>query len=72
MLGLELIDPETGGPATELAGRLILRALGRGWIFLADGPAANILAFTPPLTIGEHLLERVTDTIDLLLRELLA
>ncbi len=72
MLGLELTDPETGGPATELAGRVVLESLRRGWIVLADGPGGNILALTPPLTIGEQLLDRTTETLDVLLGELLA
>lgn len=72
MLGLELVDPATGEPATELAGRIVLESLRRGWILLADGPGANVLAFTPPLTIAEPLLERATETLDAILGELLA
>ena len=72
MLGLELVDPDSGGPATELAGRVVLESLRRGWIVLADGPGANVLSFTPPLTVGEHLLERAVETLDRILDELLA
>jgi 4-aminobutyrate aminotransferase/(S)-3-amino-2-methylpropionate transaminase len=67
LLGLELADPGSGEPATELAGRVVMGALGRGWIVLADGPAANIIALTPSLTISEELLFRATELLDELL-----
>lgn len=67
MLGLELVEPDSGRPASELARRVVMGALGRGWILLADGPHANILALTPPLTIATDLLERATETLDELL-----
>lgn len=67
MLGLELVEPDTGGPATERCLRLVTDALRRGWIVLPDGATANILSLTPPLTIGEALLERATETLDELL-----
>ncbi|MFW6089922.1 MAG: aminotransferase class III-fold pyridoxal phosphate-dependent enzyme, partial [Gemmatimonadota bacterium] len=72
MLGLELVDPASGRPATELASRLVHEALRRGWIVLPDGPDASILSFTPPLTIAEALLERATTMLDEALTELLA
>jgi 4-aminobutyrate aminotransferase/(S)-3-amino-2-methylpropionate transaminase len=72
MLGLELVDPESGRPATELAGHLVREALRRGWIMLPEGPDASILSFTPPLTIAEPLLERATAMLDESLTELLA
>ena len=70
MLGVELIDPDAGGPATSLAGRVVVEALREGWIVLADGPAANVLSLTPPLTIAETLLDHFTATLDGLLGRL--
>lgn len=67
MLGLELVEPDTGGPATERCLRLVNEALHRGWIVLPDGATANILSLTPPLTIGEALLQRATEALDELL-----
>ncbi|MDH3427164.1 MAG: aminotransferase class III-fold pyridoxal phosphate-dependent enzyme, partial [Gemmatimonadota bacterium] len=67
LVGVELIDPETGAPATKLAGRIVREALGRGWILLADGPSANVIALTPPLTISRELLVRATEMLDDLL-----
>ncbi|HSM09702.1 MAG TPA: aminotransferase class III-fold pyridoxal phosphate-dependent enzyme [Gemmatimonadota bacterium] len=72
MLGLELADPDSGRPATELTGRLVHAALRRGWIVLPDGPDASVLSFTPPLTIAEPLLERATAMLEESLTELLA
>lgn len=70
MLGVELADPGTGRPATEVAGQIVVESLRRGWIVLADGPAANVVSLTPPLTIAEALLERFADTLDALLAKL--
>ncbi len=67
MLGVELIEPATGEPATERASRIVLEALRRGWILLADGPSANVLALTPPLTISRELLMEATRLLDELL-----
>lgn len=67
LLGLELVDPDTNEPATALAARVVLEALRHGWIVLADGPAANVLALTPPLTISPELLDRATELLDRLL-----
>lgn len=67
MLGIELADPESGEPATERAGEIVREALRRGWILLSDGPAANVLALTPPLTIDPRLLTRATAMLDDLL-----
>jgi 4-aminobutyrate aminotransferase-like enzyme len=72
MLGLELVDPASGRPATKLTCRLVHEALRHGWIVLPDGPDASILSFTPPLTIAESLLERATAMLDESLTELLA
>ena len=68
MLGLELVDPSSGEPASDLAGRVVLCALTRGWIVLADGPDSNVLALTPPLTISADLLGRATELLDEALR----
>lgn len=67
MLGVELVEPETGEPATERARRIVVEALRRGWILLADGPFANVLALTPPLTISRELLAEATSLLDALL-----
>jgi len=53
MLGLE-VTTRSGAPDTELALSLIHRALADGLLLLADGPASNVLSFTPPFCIADE------------------
>jgi 4-aminobutyrate aminotransferase-like enzyme len=55
MTGIELTLPN-GKPATQLALNAIKTLLQRGYIFLPEGEHANIISFTPPLTISESQL----------------
>ena len=55
MAGIELTLPD-GRPATELALGAIKALLRRGFIFLPEGEHANIISFTPPLTITRSQL----------------
>ncbi len=55
--GVELLN-ENGSPATELSLRIIKKLLHRGFIFLPEGEHANVISFTPPLTISEAQLRR--------------
>ena len=55
MAGLELWK-EDGTPATELSLRTIKLLIQRGFIFLPEGEHANVISFTPPLTISERQL----------------
>jgi 4-aminobutyrate aminotransferase-like enzyme len=45
-----------GSPATDFALRIMKAMLERRFIMLCDGEYANVLTFTPPLTIREHEL----------------
>ena len=56
MAGLELLLP-SGSPATALALQAIKSMLHRGFILLPEGEHANIISFTPPLTITERQLQ---------------
>ncbi len=51
MAGLELTDSK-GRPATAAALAIIKRLLHKGLIFLPEGEQANVISFTPPLTIS--------------------
>lgn len=51
MAGLELQTRE-GKPATEASLAAIKDLLARGYIFLPEGEHANVISFTPPLTIS--------------------
>ena len=62
MVGLELRRAD-GPPATEEALRAIKAMLHRGYILLPEGEHANVLSFTPPLTISEAQLQRVVRTL---------
>ena len=59
MAGLELTLPD-GKPATQIALDAIKTLLHRGYIFLPEGEHANVISFTPPLTItGTQLAKAV-------------
>ena len=57
MVGIELTLPN-GKPATQIALDAIKKLLHRGFIFLPEGEHANVISFTPPLTITQAQLER--------------
>lgn len=56
LVGLELKQLEAT-PATKLALRLVKQLLHRGFIFLPEGEHANVISFTPPLTITTRQLD---------------
>jgi 4-aminobutyrate aminotransferase-like enzyme len=58
MLGVELVDAKSQ-PATDLAIRLMKKALRDGIILLADSPASNVLSFSPPFGITAEELDFV-------------
>jgi 4-aminobutyrate aminotransferase-like enzyme len=55
LVGLEL-RTKSGVPATAESLAVIKSLLRRGFIFLPEGEHANVIAFTPPLTITEAQL----------------
>jgi 4-aminobutyrate aminotransferase-like enzyme len=57
MAGLELTLPD-GKPATQLALGAIKSLLQRGYVFLPEGEHANVISFTPPLTITQAQLTK--------------
>src|SRR5690606_18277822 len=62
--GVELVeDRATRRPATALARRVADAALREGVLLLTEGPAANVLAFTPPLVITEAQLEHAPGVV---------
>jgi len=62
MAGLDLRKPD-GSPATEESLRVIKTMLQCGFILLPEGEHANIISFTPPLTISEAGLKRAVATL---------
>lgn len=57
MVGVELNLPN-GKPATKAALAAIKKLLHRGYIFLPEGEHANVISFTPPLTITQAQLAK--------------
>ena len=69
LAGLELRNPD-GSPATRVARQIIKAMLQRGFILLPEGEHANVISFTPPLTITErHLTTAIATLADLLNRK---
>lgn len=62
MLGVELLDPETGARASEEAERVLYAALARGLSFKLT--MGNILFLTPALTITRAELDQAIDILD--------
>jgi 4-aminobutyrate aminotransferase-like enzyme len=54
---------EDGSPATEESLGIIKRLLQRGFVFLPEGEHAEVISFTPPLTIGEKELAKAVDAL---------
>lgn len=57
LAGLELMLPN-GEPATSETFRIIKQMLRRGYILLPEGEHANVISFTPPLTITKSQLAK--------------
>jgi 4-aminobutyrate aminotransferase-like enzyme len=62
MAGVELKLPN-GQPATEPALKAVKTLLHRGYIFLPEGEFANVISFTPPLTISKAQLAKAVSTL---------
>jgi 4-aminobutyrate aminotransferase-like enzyme len=67
LAGLEFLMPD-GSPATKLALATIKLLLHRGLIFLPEGEHANVISFTPPLTISERQLRTALEAVGEALR----
>jgi len=72
MVGLEVThvtDRRAKGPATAVVLETIKRLLHRGFLFLPEGEHANVIGFTPPLTITAAQLTRAVRALDRTLAE---
>lgn len=56
MIGIEVRE-------ASVAERVTQEMLALGWILLPEGPEANVLALTPPLTIPETILDAAIDAL---------
>jgi 4-aminobutyrate aminotransferase/(S)-3-amino-2-methylpropionate transaminase len=57
MMAVELVDPETKNPASELASAVIDGAFVRGLLLLKAGVAGNCIRVLAPLSIGDAELD---------------
>jgi 4-aminobutyrate aminotransferase-like enzyme len=62
MAGIELRWPDSK-PATETAMRTVKQMLRRGFILLPEGEHANVISFTPPLTVTRAQLMKTTTAL---------
>jgi 4-aminobutyrate aminotransferase-like enzyme len=69
LAGLELLLPD-GRPATQAAMTAIKAMLQRGFVLLPEGEHANVISFTPPLTISETQLRTAVEALGDILQEL--
>ena len=68
MVGFEILLAN-GRPATQESLSIVKRLLHRGFIILPEGEHANIIGFTPPLTISEAQLSRSVRALDRAIKE---
>lgn len=68
MVGLEICKTD-GSPATRESLEIVKRLLHRGFIILPEGEHANVIGFTPPLTISETQLTRSVRALTLTITE---
>ncbi len=68
MLAFELFHDD-GTPATDIALGVTKRLLSDGFILLPEGAPANILAFTPPLTVGKSHITKLIRALGRALEE---
>ena len=71
MLALELFHGD-GTPAADIALGVIRRLLRDGFILLPEGDPANILSFTPPLTVGKSHITKLIRALGRALEEAFA
>lgn len=59
MLAIELVEDDSPHrPATEATAAVLRRCLADGVLFLACGPASNVIRLLPPLVLSDQQLER--------------
>jgi 4-aminobutyrate aminotransferase-like enzyme len=61
MIGIDLVtDRASRAPGPELAARVVVECLRRGWIVLPGGAEGNVISLSPPLTLSRDLMRRAT------------
>jgi len=62
LAGVELRRAD-GSPATQATLKIIKKMLHRGYILLPEGEHANVISFTPPLTISHRELQNCVEVL---------
>jgi 4-aminobutyrate aminotransferase-like enzyme len=62
LAGLEVRSAD-GSPATEVVLQAVKALLQQGFIFLPEGEHANVIGFTPPLTISANQLRQAVNAV---------
>ena len=63
MIGIELVDPETQEPATDLTKTVAAEVNRLGVVVLTCGTSGNVIRLLPPLVIPDELLLDGIDVI---------
>jgi 4-aminobutyrate aminotransferase-like enzyme len=63
MAGLVLSMPN-GKPATSASLNVIKKLLGRGFVLLPEGPAGNVIGFTPSLIISREQIRSAVQALE--------
>jgi 4-aminobutyrate aminotransferase / (S)-3-amino-2-methylpropionate transaminase / 5-aminovalerate transaminase len=63
MIGIELVDPETQEPATDLTKTVAAEVNRLGVVVLTCGTSGNVIRLLPPLVISDELLLDGIDVI---------
>jgi 4-aminobutyrate aminotransferase/(S)-3-amino-2-methylpropionate transaminase len=64
MLAIELVEPGTTTPNTDVTAAVVKACHAEGVLVLTAGTYGNVLRFLPPLVMPEHLLEEALAVID--------
>lgn len=67
MLGAELVNIDNS-PASDKTDRILEEMKNRGILIGKNGPQRNVLAFQPPLVIGEADIDELLNTLDIVLQ----
>jgi len=71
MIGFEMVDPETGAPAPEVARRVQQLAVERGLILELGGRYDAVVRMLPPLNVSRETVDQALDVVRSVLLETL-
>lgn len=63
MMGIELVEPDTGKPNAALTAAVVKYAHQNGVVMLTAGTYGNVIRFLPPLSISDELLNEGLDVL---------